>query len=201
MIVSLNKSTMFKEKQFTIPPLKGISQKNIDEHIKLYLGYVKNSNLILEHIKSLSEGDVDYSYEVSELQRRFGFEFDGMRNHEYFFSSFEGGPISPSKESALFLLIEKQWGSFDTWLNTFKKLAMTRGVGWAILYYDPQSERLINAWIEEQHIGHLTGLMPILTLDMWEHAYVYDFPTSEKKNYVEAFFENINWKTIEDRLN
>lgn len=188
---------MYKEKQFTIPPLKGISQKNIDEHLKLYAGYVKNTNLILSELATNKSTEIEAQYSASELQRRLSFEFDGMRNHEYYFSSFEGGASPLNSEGKLYQAIEQQWGSFDEWLTQFKKLAMTRGVGWAILYHDTQSGNLLNAWIEEQHLGHLVGLTPVLTLDMWEHAYVYDFPTSEKKSYVEAFFENINWNVIE----
>lgn len=188
---------MYKEKQFTIPPLKGISKKNIDEHLKLYAGYVKNTNLILSELATNKSTEIEAQYSASELQRRLSFEFDGMRNHEYYFSSFEGGSSPLSSEGKLYQAIEQQWGSFDGWLTQFKKLAMTRGVGWAILYHDTQSGNLLNAWIEEQHLGHLVGLTPVLALDMWEHAYVYDFPTSEKKNYIEAFFENINWNAIE----
>lgn len=191
---------MFKEKTFTIPELQGISIKNIEEHLKLYAGYVKHSNLILDHINELSKDSEKNAYELGELQRRFSFEFDGMRNHEYYFSSLENGPLSLEDASPLKSAIEKEWGSFDVWLARFKSIAMTRGVGWAMLYYDKSSGHLLNAWVEEQHLGHLTGLSPVLALDMWEHAYVYDYPTSEKKKYVEAFFENLNWHTIEENF-
>ena len=96
--------------------------------------------------------------------------------------------------------IEGEWGTFDRWLKRFKTLATTRGIGWAMLYYDPQSQRLLNAWIDEQHLGHLTGLAPILALDMWEHSYVADYQPSGKKQYVEDFFANVNWTIIEKNL-
>lgn len=188
---------MFSEKKFTIPQLNNISSKNIEEHLKLYAGYVKNANLILDQITKNQSQDQEIQYSMSELQRRFSFEFDGMRNHEYYFTSLEGGAHTPSESSPLMLVIEKQWGSFENFIAHFKSLAMTRGVGWAMLYYDKISDRLLTAWVEEQHLGHLTGLPPILALDMWEHAYVYDYPTSEKKKYIEAFFENLNWSVIE----
>ena len=190
----------FTPKTFNIPTLNGISAKNIEEHLKLYQGYVKFSNHILNQIDELAKDGEKFAYELGELQRRFGFEFDGMRNHEYYFSSFEGGAKNLSEESELKMAIEKEWGSFDAWLNRFKAIALTRGVGWAILYYDKQSGKLLNAWVEEQHLGHLVGLSPVLALDMWEHAYVYDFPTSEKKKYVEAFFTNLNWEVIEENF-
>ncbi|MBX4209258.1 Fe-Mn family superoxide dismutase [Candidatus Parcubacteria bacterium] len=188
----------FEEKKFDIPALKGISAKNIEEHLKLYSGYVKHANLILEKIEEMSKDSEKNAYALGELQRRFGFEFDGMRNHEYYFSHFEGGPKAPDAKSALRSAIEAEWGSFDGWLARFKAIAMTRGVGWAILYYDAHTDRLVNAWVDEQHLGHLTGLSPVLALDMWEHSFVADYQPSGKKNYVEDFFANLNWQTAEN---
>ncbi len=189
----------FEPKTFTIPTLAGISQKNIDEHLKLYAGYVKHANLILQKVTELS-GDMEtHSYTVGELRRRFGFEFDGMRNHEYYFASFEGGPAA-LQPGALRTALEVQFGSYEAWLAEFKALALTRGIGWAMLYFDKTSGNFLHAWIDEQHLGHLTALQPVLALDMWEHSFVYDYPTSEKKKYVEAFFENLNWSVIEQNF-
>jgi Fe-Mn family superoxide dismutase len=187
----------FTPHTFATGELDGISNKTIEEHIKLYQGYVKHANLILDHIDELSQDSEKYAYELAELQRRFGFEFDGMRNHEYYFHAFEGGAQALASDSALRAKIEKDFGSFDAWLARFKAIAMTRGIGWAILYYDPQTDTLLNAWVDEQHLGHLTGLTPIVALDMWEHSYLMDYLPSEKKNYIEAFFKNLNWNTIE----
>ena len=191
----------FTQKEFNIKNLKEISDKNIEEHLKLYAGYVKNANLILEHIEKLSKEKEEYSYEIAEMQRRFAFEFCGMRNHEYYFSSLEGGSKALESDSKLKKMIQEEWGSFEKWLEYFKNMAMTRGVGWAMLYYDKQTGNLLNQWVDEQHLGNLISTTPILCLDMWEHAYVYDYPTSEKKKYIEAFFENLNWNKIEDNLN
>ncbi len=188
------------EKQFNIGELKNISTKTIDEHLKLYSGYVKHTNLILQKINELGDDTEKNIYLIGELKRRLGFEFDGMRNHEYYFEQFEGGFMSNNQESDLYKKIIETWGSYEKWLTEFKTLAMTRGIGWAILYKDTQTDNLINTWIGEQHEGHLIGLKPILTLDMWEHSYMLDIPPSEKKKYIEAFFENINWSVVEGRF-
>jgi Fe-Mn family superoxide dismutase len=187
----------YAEKKFTIPELKGISTKTIEEHVKLYAGYVKNTNGILDQIEELSKDSEKNAYVLGELQRRFAFEFDGMRNHEYYFHAFEGSPMQLESDSALKMAIAKEWSTFDAWLARFKAIAMTRGVGWAMLYFDQQEKRLMNAWIDEQHLGQLTGLQPILALDMWEHSFVADYQPSGKKQYVEDFFENLNWAVIE----
>ncbi|OGI45470.1 hypothetical protein A2121_00905 [Candidatus Nomurabacteria bacterium GWB1_40_6] len=192
----------FEEVKFNIGKLKGISAKNIEEHLKLYAGYVKNTNLILEKIpeyEGYTQEDAFAPYVVSELHRRFSFEFNGMRNHEYFFKSLEGGTKELPVNSQLKIATEKNQ-SFDAWLAGFKTLAVTRGVGWAVLYWDKKSEQLIPAWVDEHHMGQLNGLSWILGIDMWEHAFVYDYPTSEKKKYVEAFFENLNWEVIEENF-
>jgi len=191
---------MYEAKIFNIPELKGISSKTIEEHLKLYAGYVKNTNGILEKIEVLSKDSEANAYTLAELQRRFGFEFGGMRNHEYYFSALEHGSRELEQDSKFKWAIEAQWESFDIWLARFKEIAMTRGVGWAILYYDKVSDKLLNTWVDEQHIGHLTGLSPILALDMWEHSFVADYQPSGKKQYVEDFFENLNWHEIESNF-
>ena len=192
----------FEEQKFNIPALKGISAKNIEEHLKLYSGYVKNSNLILDSIRSedtlraLAASNGAGQITISELQRRFSFEFNGMRNHEYYFESFVGGAKALSPKKELSEMIAREWGSFDVWLARFKAIALTRGIGWAILYYDPLTKRLLNAWVDEQHLGQLNGCKTILALDMWEHSFVYDYQPSGKKQYVEDFFANLNWEVI-----
>src|SRR3989338_10503693 len=164
----------FEEKKFDIPKLKGISEKTIEEHLKLYSGYVKNANNLLAE---------------QEYNRRFPFEFNGMRNHEIYFAHFEGGSQP--------FLSEGKFAKAGFDLDKFKTMALTRGVGWATVYYDPVSKQLLEAWVDEHHLGILTGLPPILVLDMWEHAYFIDYTPGEKKKYIEAFFANLNWRVVE----
>jgi len=190
----------FEEKKFNIGELKGISAKNIEEHLKLYAGYVKNTNLILEKIpeyEGYAKEDTFAPYVVGEIQRRFSFEYNGMRNHEVYFESLTGGAQALTSGNELEKAITEEWGSFDNWLNRFKATALTRGIGWAMLYYDRKEKRLLSTWVDEQHLGQLQDCVLILGLDMWEHAFIYDYPTSEKKKYVETFFENLNWEVIE----
>lgn len=190
----------FEEKKFNIGTLKGISTKNIEEHLKLYSGYVKNTNLIYEKIGELMADPEKNMYVIGELQRRFSFEYNGIKNHEHYFKSLVGGAKTLPKDSELRKAIEKEAPSFDLWLASFKMIAMTRGIGWAVLAYDPEEKRLLHIWVDEQHLGQLNGVKWILAIDMWEHAFVYDYPTSEKKKYVEAFFENLNWEVIEENF-
>ena len=191
----------FEEKKFEVGALKGISAKTIEEHLKLYAGYVKNANAVIEKISSLSQEffskGADNSYLIGELFRRFSFEYNGMRNHEFYFRSFENGPAALADKSPLRATISETFGSFDAFLNRFKAIALTRGVGWAMLYFDPLTKRLLTQWVDEQHLGQLNGCQTILALDMWEHSYVADYQPSGKKNYVEDFFANLNWGAVE----
>lgn len=188
--------TTYTAKQFIIKPLQGISETTIAEHIKLYEGYVKHANLILQKIESLA-GNTDTAYELSEARRRFGFEFDGMRNHELYFGALEGEAMALTDDSKLSQRIKTQWGSFDAWLADFKTLAKTRGIGWAILYYDKQTDTLVSSWIDEQHLGHLVGLTPLVALDMWEHSFVSDYQPSGKAQYIDDYLSQINWAFVE----
>lgn len=191
---------MFEAKNFTIGNLKGISQKTIEEHLKLYQGYVNHSNLVLEKIKDLSQDAESNMGLISGLQRRLGFEFNGMRNHEIYFALLEGDHHDLDKESDLSKQIVVDFGSFKNWISFFKSLATARGIGWAVLYYDPKAKRLLNAWVDEQHLGQLQGCFPIIALDMWEHSYVADYLPSGKKQYIEDFFENLNWQIAEQNF-
>ena len=101
------------------------------------------------------------------------------------------------EDSLLKKQIAQEWGSFDAWLIRFKSIAMLRGIGWAMLYWDPHAKRLVNAWVDEQHLGQLVGLLLILGLDMWEHSYVADYQPSSKKKYIDDFFTNLNWQSCE----
>lgn len=196
-----NQMKQFHTQQFVIPELKGISNRTIEEHLKLYAGYVKHANLILEHINLLSKESETYAYELGELQRRFSFEWGGMRNHEYYFASLENGYSKPNTENALYKAIEQEFGSFELFLARFKAVALTRGIGWTILFHDKKTNSLLVQWVDEQHLGHLTDTSIILALDMWEHSYLFDYTPSQKKDYIEAYFANINWSTVEENYN
>lgn len=184
---------------FDIPELKGISKDTIDNHLDLYHGYVNHVNVIQEKVTSYSNDPKNNSFAISEMQRRLGFEFGGMRNHEYYFSQFEGGN-KELPDGTLKSKIEQEWSSVETWLETFKAIARTRGIGWAMLYYDPHTDQLVQTWVDEQHMGQLADLDIILALDMWEHSYLRDYHSKEKGNYIEAFFKNLNWETVSERL-
>jgi Fe-Mn family superoxide dismutase len=189
----------YTAKTFTIPELTGISARTIEEHLKLYAGYVKHANLIEEKIAEMKQDSEKNAYPLAEVQRRLGFEYGGMKNHEAYFTQFEGG-ASALADGKLKSALEAQWGGVDAFLAQFKATAMTRGIGWAMLYQDVDTGALVIGWVDEQHLGQLTTARIILALDMWEHSYMLDYVPSEKKKYVEAFFQNLNWGVCDARV-
>jgi Fe-Mn family superoxide dismutase len=190
----------YEAKTFDLQNLDGLSQEQLEQHYKLYQGYVNNTNILNEKVAELIAAGKVGTPEYAELKRRFGFEFDGMILHEYYFTNMKanGGALNPS--SPLAQKIAEHFGSVEAWEADFKSTGMMRGIGWAILYQDPTTGRLQNFWITDHEYGHPAGYQPILVMDVWEHAYTVDYKPTERKNYVDAFFKNINWQVVESRL-
>ncbi|MFA5997790.1 MAG: Fe-Mn family superoxide dismutase [Candidatus Paceibacterota bacterium] len=193
----------YTPKTFNLTTLQGLSEKQVKVHLALYEGYVKNVNLILETLKGYAaygdkatEGD---KYAITELRRRFAFEFDGMRLHEYYFEQFEGGAQAFS-DGALASAAAEKYGSKDGLVAHIKEVAGTRGIGWVVVYYDPRGKSLHTVFVNDHELGQLAGLPILLALDLWEHAYMVDYVPAEKKNYVDAFLTNLNWSVVEKRF-
>ncbi len=190
----------YPTKTFDLPTLTGLSEKQVKVHLALYEGYVKHVNLIMEKLGAVREGKLELDpYIVAELRRRFAFEFDGMRMHEYYFEQFEGVK-GGSPESALAKAAEEKYGSGEKFIEHIKEVAGTRGIGWVVVYADSRANTLHIVFVGDHELGQLAGLPIVLALDLWEHAYMVDYVPAEKKNYVDAFLANVNWSVIERRF-
>lgn len=189
----------YEAKQFSLPEIQGISKKQIDEHLKLYQGYVTHVNKIYDEFKELRTDMEKNGHIMQELRRRLGFEFNGMRLHEYYFGDLEGGPKPLQEGSALHRMITEAFGSFDVWKTAFKG-CIARGSGWAIMNYDPIAKRLLLNWVTNHDEGQLATLPAIIALDSWEHAYMVDYAPGEKMKYVDAYLAALNWETIAERF-
>ncbi len=190
----------YEEKKFTLPELEGISTKSVEEHLGLYAGYVKNFNAITALAGDLMKDSEKNAHAISELMRRRSFEFDGMRLHELYFSQFEGGTIPINAENTVIQAITKQYSNPDYAVMEIKQVAMMRGPGWSILYFDPEARQFLVGFSEQQHQGHFINLPVILALDVWEHAFLLDYGAQGKGKYIDAFFKNLNWSVIEGRF-
>ncbi len=179
--------------------MPGFSDALLKMHFQLYQGYVKNTNFLLVRMKEMEMQDKDQTYDYGALKRRLGWEWDGMRLHELYFDNL-GGHEPLDKSAPLFEKIVKDFGSYDAWKKNFIATGMIRGIGWVILYRDPQSGRLFNTWINEHDVGHLAGGDPLLVMDVFEHAYITQYGLDRAK-YINAFFDNINWAKVSERYN
>ena len=191
---------MYTAKTFNLPALQGMSEKQIKVHLGLYEGYVKNVNLIMEKLAAVRAGTLELDpYIVAELRRRFAFEFDGMRMHEYYFTQFEGGSHTLKEKSAFSDAIKEKYGKQGL-EEHMREVAGTRGVGWVVVYADPTIKTIHTIFVADHEVGQLAGLPILLALDLWEHAYMVDYVPAEKNNYTDAFFANLNWSVIEKRF-
>ncbi len=178
--------------------MEGFSETLLKNHFTLYQGYVTNTNKVLEALgQMLKEGKVA-TPEYAEMKRRLGWEFNGMRLHEFYFENL-GGKGSVSKTGKLYQKLVESFGSYEAWEKDFKATGAMRGIGWVVLYQDILSGKFINFWINEHDGGHPSGGMPILIMDVFEHAFMIDYGL-KRADYIEAFFRNINWTETEKRL-
>jgi len=190
-------------KDFNLAGLNGISDKTLETHFGLYKGYVTNTNTLNEQISGLIKngkaGSADPAF--AELTRRLGFEYNGMRLHEYYFGNMTAnGKGQPNSETKLMKAITESFGDFETWKTDFVKVGGMRGVGWAITFQDPFTSRISNHWVTLHEDGNPAGFKPILVMDVWEHAFLLDYKPAERPKYIEAFFSNIDWDVVDQRI-
>ncbi|MDA2936348.1 superoxide dismutase [Patescibacteria group bacterium AH-259-L05] len=179
---------------------EGFSDKALTTHFALYQGYVANTNKVAEQLQKLINEDKTATPEYGELKRRFGWEFNGMRLHEeYYFARMIKGGTELDKDSQFFKAITNSFGDYDKWEKDYKATGAIRGIGWAILYYDPKIQRLFNAWIDEHSLGHLAGGIPLLAMDIFEHAYIIDYGTN-RADYMTAFLNAVNWNIVSEQF-
>ncbi|MFO7733002.1 MAG: Fe-Mn family superoxide dismutase [Candidatus Aminicenantes bacterium] len=178
--------------------MPGFSETLLKNHFTLYQGYVTNTNKVLDILGQMAKDGKTATPEFAELKRRLGWEFNGMRLHEYYFENLGGaGPLDPNGK--LGKQLAAQFGSLEAWEKEFRATGAMRGIGWVVLYEDPANGRLINFWVNEHDVSHPAGCHPLLILDVFEHAFMVDYGL-KKADYIEAFFKNVDWKAVESRL-
>jgi len=178
--------------------MEGFSETLLKNHFALYQGYVTNTNKVLDTLDQMLKTDRTGTPEFAELKRRLGWEFNGMRLHEYYFENL-GGKTGIDKGGRLAKKLIEDFGSYDAWEKDFKATGTMRGIGWVVLYQDIANGKLINFWINEHDVSHPAGCNPLLIMDVFEHAFMLDYGL-KRADYINAFFKNIDWKSVEARL-
>ncbi|MBI5641018.1 MAG: superoxide dismutase [Nitrospirae bacterium] len=178
--------------------MEGFSETLLKNHFTLYQGYVTNTNKVIDILDQMLKDNKTGTPEYAELKRRFGWEFNGMRLHEYYFGNL-GGKAALDNNGPLFNRMKTDFGGYESWEKDFKATGAMRGIGWTILYQDGAEGRLFNFWINEHDVSHPAGAAPLLIMDVFEHAFMIDYGL-KRADYIEAFFKNINWAAAEARL-
>lgn len=191
---------MYEAKNFDyLLGLPGFSDQLMKNHFTLYQGYVMNANKVNSLLDAMLKADTVGTPEYGELTRRFGWEFNGMRLHEYYFEAMTKEPGTIDSNSTLAQKIVAEFGSLEAWEKDFKAVAAMRGIGWAILAYDAAGDRLFNVWINEHDVGHLAGAKPILVMDVFEHAYMLDYGV-KRADYITAYWKIVDWNVVQNRF-
>jgi len=178
--------------------MEGFSHTLLNNHFTLYQGYVTNTNKLSDILSTMLKESKTATPEYAELKRRFGWEFNGMRLHEYYFENL-GGKTALDKSGTLATKLAAAFGSYEAWEQDFKATGAMRGIGWVVLYQDDVTGALFNQWINEHDVGHPAGCKPLLVMDVFEHAFMIDYGL-KRADYIAAFFKNINWKAVENRI-
>lgn len=184
--------------EFKPSGLIGISDKQVDEHWKLYEGYCKQSNDLINQLKDMREKGEGNTLIYNDRRRRLAFEMCGMIVHDYYFANLKAG-VDKAVAKDFAKKVSEKYGSFENWLADFKHCGTSRGVGHAICYMDPITGDVNNHFIDLHNDGHMPGYHVLLSMDVWEHAFLLDYLPSERGKYIDAFLANTNWEVVEER--
>lgn len=176
--------------------LDGISAKtNEIHHGKLYAGYVTKRNEVEQQLSQVDLGSANQIYSVWRgLKEGETFAANGMILHQVFFSVLggDGNAAGTQIEAAIIA----RWGSFERFVEEFTATGMAAR-GWAVLAFDTFDQQLHIYAGDAQNHGGVWGSIPLLPMDVYEHAYFIDFG-SDRKAYIGAFLKNVNWGMVEE---
>jgi Fe-Mn family superoxide dismutase len=178
--------------------LDGISRESVEAHYKLYQGYVAKRNEILGTLSEVDLSTANQVYsELRALKVDLTFAIGGIKNHEIYFEHLGGDGGDP--DGAIGDLIERDFGSAGNWKADLTATGMA-GRGWAWTAYDWDEGRLFNYLGDTQNTYPIWNATPLIALDVYEHAYFLDYQT-DRASYIEAFFANLDWSTVNDWVN
>jgi len=176
--------------------MNGISKKTVEEHMKLYNGYVTKYNEVNESLSKLTDDDfskANQSYSlIRELKVELTFAYGGIVNHEMYFGHLGGSSGAPTGK--FLAQIEKDFGSFDAYKKDLKATGIAAR-GWVWTAWNHSEKRLFNYLGDAQNSYPVWGATPVLALDTYEHAYFIDFG-SARAGYIDAFFNNVDWSIV-----
>jgi superoxide dismutase, Fe-Mn family len=184
-----------KPLQFNPAKLNGLSEKLlVSHHQNNYSGAVRRLNQIQQQIGSLPKDA--QPYQMGSLKREELIATNSMILHEFYFGNLGGDGKAGGTTANM---INARYGSLSNWEQDFKLTGMSLGggSGWVILNYDYRDNVVHNYWSAD-HTNNLAWGVPLLVMDMYEHAYAIDYGANAR-DYIEAFFKNIQWDEVNRR--
>lgn len=174
-----------------------ISMEQFEAHKKLYLGYVDKVNEITnELVNAPRDKATSSAYSLYRgLKKGETFSLNGVIFHEAYFENMAKEPTNIGDRTKQ--VLTTGFGSYENWLEDFKACAMSAR-GWCILAYEQRTGTYRNILLDEHDVGPVGYMYPLIILDMYEHAYFYDYKT-DKTQYIENFINSIDWNVIENR--
>jgi len=174
-----------------------LSQRQFDEHIKLYKGYVGKVNEITNSLASFEGRDkanATYS-QYRGLKKGESYALDGMILHELYFQllgnkEIEQGPLTSE-------IMKVHFGGYDNWKADFIACGLSAR-GWAALIYEQRTDSYRNILLDFHDDGLICGGFPLIIMDVYEHAYFIDYGT-DKGRYINMFINSLRWDLVEIR--
>jgi Fe-Mn family superoxide dismutase len=173
-----------------------VTQKQYDAHIRLYNGYVTSANAIMsspEDEQILKDANPTFS-QFRERKKGLSYSVNGVILHEYYFENIQKSEKKASPPELPFA----KWGGYEKWKAFFVATAKSAR-GWAVLAYEQRTKQFVNIALDWHDYGNITHAVPLLVLDMYEHAYFLDYGT-DKAAYVQRFIAQIPWDAVEKRV-
>jgi Fe-Mn family superoxide dismutase len=178
--------------------MQGISRKTMEEHFKLYQGYVKKANEILQKLPSVdldpTKANQTYS-DIRELKLELSFAVGGIKNHELYFGHL-GGNGQPSGKAEQ--ILQKYFGGYEKWAQDLKATGIAAR-GWVWLAYDWDANTYFNYLGDAQNTFPIWNGTPIVALDTYEHAYFIDYGTA-RAQYIDAFMKVLDWNVVNETI-
>ncbi len=183
--------------------LDGISKQTMENHYKLYQGYVKKTNECREILKGIDYAEAEGNQVFSQLRSvsvDYTFALLGFKNHDLYFGHLGGGGGEPTGRFQE--LVDSEYpGGVEMWKQAVRKAA-SAARGWVMVGYDLNDGSVFNYIMDTQNLWAVYNMVPVLALDVYEHAYAGDFGATPdgRKEYVEAFFRNLDWDHVNRQL-
>jgi len=190
------------KRSFDLSAVRGLSAAALELHLGLYEGYVKETNGLMAQLHEFPRSapmTPEDRLIRDGLIRRLSFERNGVVWHEMFFESLGCAAGRPAPGGVFAEALDISFGGIEHWKRDLVEVSQTRGVGWVVTFQSPGDNRLINAWVDDHTRGILAGMRPIAIFDLWEHAYLPDFKPTQRREYMNTLFDNMNWPVLEAR--